>query len=308
MNRRKFDSGWRDSRLPLVHADWGFDLPAPGMTFTMVEYDRGAAVGIINYCRRDQQLPRGRDAANAYQALAELRAPDGMTLPFFTCVYDPRNWAMQLFAHNAVAESLLGTRSWLPVTELHFGRLLYRLRGRVMPPLERYGVTFSEAEWTDADAPPAVRNGVMQPMSWPGQDMSARRRGYEPVGPNVRFSARNPCADIDFAVVGQRSGQVELFVDYKVDVAYIQPQHKTHQAMSGILDGRADVVPSFIAQYRHTGGGWAFDVWCLNDEARAMLRDLMIGTNAVADAWQPTDWTHVGEDRWVTLLDAARAR
>lgn len=300
INERKVDTGWRDSRLPLVHADWGFDLPAPGMTFPTVEYDRGEALAVINYSRRDQDLPIGRGAAAAYSAFAKLRRPDGETLPFLTCVYDPRNWAMQLFGHNDEARDLLGTRGWLPVTELHFGRLLYRIRGRVMPPLERYGVSFSEAEWVGNDAAPATRNGVMQPMSWPGQDMSARRREYEPVGHGVKYSARNPCTDVDFAVVGLRSGQVELFVDYKVGGAYIDPGHKTHQAMSGIRNSDGDVVPSFIAQYSPVESGWEFQMLCLNEEAYALL--------AAATGWPKATLAFLSEPEWRGVLEEARSR
>lgn len=299
-NERKADTGWRDSRLPLIHADWGFDLPLTGMTFPMVEYDRGEALAVINYSRRDQDLPIGRGAAAAYAAFAKLRSPDGNLMPFLTCVYDPRNWAMQLFGHNDAAHRLLGTRNWLPVTELHFGRLLYRLRGRVAPPLERYGVTFSEAEWVGNDAAPSTRNGVMQPMSWPGQDMSARRREYEPEGHGVKFSARNPCTDVDFAVIGERSGHVELFVDYKVGGAFIDPRHKTHQAMSKILDGAGYTVPSFIAQYDYLGLGWEFNVHCLNEEARALL--------AAATGKPVATWTFLGLTEWRAVLEEAERR
>lgn len=300
MNARKFDSGWRDSRLPLIHADWGFDLPVSGMSLPMVEYDRGYAVAVINYSRRDQDLPIGRGAAAAYGAFGNLRTPTGGTMPFLTCVYDPRNWAMQLFGHNDEARDLLGTRGWLPVTEMHFGRLLYRLRGRVMPPLERHGVTFSTAPWTGDDAPPATRNGVLQPMDWPGQDMSARRRTYEPEGVGVKYSARNPCTDVDFAVIGDRSGQVELFVDYKVGGAYINPGHKTHRAMSGIRNGNGDVVPSFIAEYDSAGDGWEFQVRCLNDEAASLL--------TAVTGFSAGTISFLGETEWRHVLEVARLR
>lgn len=302
---RRHDSGWRDARLNLLHAALDVPLPAAGMTLPFVEYDRGEALAVINYVRRDAPLPKGPDVGAAFAAFSRLRGPMGTQLPFFTAQYDPRNWAMRLFAHNDAAFSLIGTPQWLPVTEQHFVRLLYRLRGQTLPDLASWGVDLSTAPWLRFD-------GQQKVTGWPGQDMSVRRRNYEPAPKQgapgavhqLAFRLRNPCTDIDLAVVG-RSG-VALLVDYKLNGANINVRHKTHQAMSGILGADGAPVPSMVVQYDPTGDRWKFSAYCLNDAAADLLTGVMTSTNAVAMTWRPDDWVHLDERRWYAVLDAAQ--
>jgi hypothetical protein len=299
---RRHDSGWRDGRLAITHAAYGLNLPLAGMDLPMVEYDRGEALAVINYVRRDLPLPRGEDVGRAFEAVASLRRDDGPQLPFLTAQYDPRNWAFRLFGHNGAARDLLGTSGWLAVTEHHFARLLYRLRGRVMPDLEPFGVTFSTAPWLQYDGQQAV-------TGWPGQDMSVRRRAYEPEPTDqlrVPFSLRNPCADIDLAVVG-RSGAVALLVDYKLASAHVDPSHKTHQAMSGIRDNDGRTVPSLIVKYDPSGDQWKFHALALNRAGELLLIDVLTSTYAIAPTSELNDWAYLDERRWLAVLDAARA-
>lgn len=299
---RRYDSGWRDTRLPLVHSFHHLPMPLAGSSLVMVEYDRAEAVGLINYVRRDVTLARGLAATTAYAALGELRSPLGVRLPFLTARYDPRNWAMRLFPHNAVAQDLLGTNGWLPVTEQHFARLLYRMRGRTMPDLEPMDVSFNTAPWLDYE-------GQQKATGWPGQDLSVRRRAYEPESSGaswIPFSLRMPCSDIDMAVIG-KSGAVNLLVDFKLDAVEVDPTHHTHRAMGGILGNDGSAVPSVIVRYQPSGGRWRFHVFCLNDVAEDLLTPVMTSTNAVVPGWRPEGWTYVDESRWFDLLDAARS-
>lgn len=293
---RKYDSGFRDQRLNLIHARYGLDIPLAGMPFPTVEYDRGEAVALVNYYRRDMVLPRGLNVAAALKAARELRGPMGTVLPLITVQYDPRNWSMQVFGHNDPARDLLGSAEWQAVTEEHFVRLLYRLRGRHLPDLTPFGVELSTAPWQRSDGP-------LTPVDWPCQDMSRRRRAYEPEGNGVRFSMRNPCADIDFAAVGSRSGAVELLVDYKMAGAYVDPGHLTHNAMAGLsrLDGSP--IPSMIVTYQPgydaDGSLWMFEVHCLNEAAE----NLLIGQ--LAHGVQP--WNTLTEAEYFGMLDGASA-
>jgi hypothetical protein len=304
---RRHDSGWRDGRLTTTHAGYGFDLPLAGMTLPMVEYDRGEALAVINYVRRDTTLPKGPAVGRAYYALAALHGPLGTQLPFLTVRYDPRNWAFQIFGHNGPAVELIGCTGWLSCTEEHFARLLYRLRGRQLPDLTSYGVAFATAPWLGDDVrrPQAV-------TGWEGQDISVRRRAYEPEpqqdGQRVSFNMRLPCSDIDLAVVGQQSHAVELLVDYKLDGAYVNPAHKTHQAMSGIIGSRGDRVPSMIVRYDVSGEHWRFHALALNDEAKTLLRDVLVRTNAVAANWPAEGWVYLDERRWLALLEDVRSK
>lgn len=297
---RKLDTGWRDSRLPQVHSWYGFDMPAPGMSLVMVEYDRGRAVGVINYVRRDaRELPKGIEVVRAYRAMAGLCRPDGRPLPFLTALYDPRNWTFKLFGHNEAAQGLTGCRGWLPCTEEHFARLLYRLRGAVLPDLSPYGVEFSTAAWQP-------RDGLLRATGWPGQDLSARRRAYEPEG-RVPFGMRNPCSDIDLAVTGLGSGAMNLFVDYKLTTARVDPGHLTYHAMSGVLGPDGRPVPSAIVRYDPGGSRWAFSVLCLNRTARDLVAGALGRSPARTRAVKPEgEWGSLKEDEWLTVLEAAR--
>lgn len=296
---RKYDSGWRDSRLPVVHSGWGFDVPVSGMTFPTIEYDRGEALAVINYIRRDvASLPKGHDVGRAYAALSHLRGPIGTVLPFFTVQYDPRNWAMQLFAHNDPALDLLGTPRWQQASEQDFAWLLYRIRGRRLPDYVNDRVQFSTAPWLRLDGP-------LPTLGWPGQDMSVRRREYEPEGPGVGFNDRNPCADIDFAVVGDKSGEVSLLVDYKLLSAYVDPKHKTYLAMSGLLDNSGQQIPAMITRYDPidalVGRRWTFETMPLNASAQALLAS--VTGRPVNDGWNA-----LALDGWTDVLNAARDR
>ena len=296
---RRHDSGWRDTRLPLVHESVDLCLPLPGMSLLMVEYDNGGAVGLINYVRRDDALSKGQQIAQAFNAVGRLRGPMNTALPFLTARYDPRNWAMMLFPHNDAARCLLGCDGWLAVTEEHFIRLLYRLRERTMPNLSRWNVEPSTGLWLTFE-------GGMSPTAWPGQDMSVRRRAYEPEGGPVPFLARNPCADVDLVVIGGLSNEVTLLVDYKLNGAKIDPTHYTHRAMTSLRNSRSRPVPSMIVRYDPAGDRWTFHVYCLNRPADTLLAQVMKGTNAVAPGWWPKDWTYMDAARWFGLLDIAR--
>ena len=296
---RRRDSGWRDGRLALAHAAIGVEMGLPGMSLPMVEYDRGDALAVFNYVRRDAVLPTGADVVRAFDALGQLRTRFGTVMPVVTVQYDPRNWSMRLFAHNWPAEDLLGTAGWLPVTEEHFVRLLYRLRGRVIPPLlADYDVLLSTATWIeDSDAP-------FGPVDWPGQDMSARRRAYEPEGSLVPYNWRNPCADIDLGVVGG-TGSLRLLVDFKLSGGYVDPSHKTHQAMSAIYADDAP-VPSMIVKYHPNGEHWTFSAFCLNRSAETMLTRVLVRNEAVAPGFWPKGWTHLNRSLWEAVLAEAQ--
>lgn len=305
---RKNDTGWRDSRLHLVHNMYGLKIPVAGMSFAMVEYDRGEPLAIINYIRRDTVLPGGHDVGKAYTALSSLYRADGPSMPFLTAQYDSRNWAFRLIGHNDAARDLIGVDGWLPVTEEHFVRLMYRLRGRHLPAnLMHYGVDLSTAPW--------MSDVVLRPYpvtDWEGQDISVRRRAYEPQPQGhqgspqrVTFNMRNPCADIDLAVIGQRSGRVRLLVDYKLQDTYVDPNHKTHRAMGGICGASGSPVPSMIIRYDPSGDAWSFSALCLNTAAERMLSDVMVATRATPYHWTPNDWTYLDEPRWLALLQEA---
>uniref|UniRef100_A0AAU7GWD3 PD-(D/E)XK endonuclease-like domain-containing protein n=1 Tax=Streptomyces phage Geonosis TaxID=3158856 RepID=A0AAU7GWD3_9CAUD len=304
---RRLDTGWRDGLLNVRHAYWGHESPAVGMKFPMIEYDRGEPLAVISYQRRGEQLPVGKEVASAYFAFGRLMRWDGLQLPFFTVQYDARNWSYRVFAHNDAARQFLDRSGWTKMTEQQFVLNLYRLRGRHAPDLAAYGVSFSAAEWPE-DEP---STGIQQPEAWPHQHMSARRRNFEPLG-QTRMTWRNPCLDVDLAVV-DRDDQVALVVDYKAPGAKINLTSTNMQALSQLHTRRSHRDPTMVAamlvSYQPTKPQWQVRVHCLNQSARLHLAYVLGGegtTEQLADTIAGAEWTDLSEAQWRSVLDAAR--
>lgn len=304
---RKLDSGWRDTLLAKRHDYYGFGCPTAGMTLPMIEYDRGEPLAVINYIRRGDPMPKGPDVGAAYEAMGALRRADGCSLPFFTAKYDPFNWAMKLFPHNDAARTFLLDETWRPMSETEFVSHLYRLRGRKVPDLSPYGVAWDKTPWSQFVRASSVRTAEQ----WPGQLMSERRRNYEPVG-QVRAALRNPCVDIDLAVV-DRDRQIGMVVDYKAPGARVSITSTNIEALSGLHVGSgfsARNVPAFVVRYAPVKPAWTFKVHCANANARQLL-SFALGhsdarSEALADAIGGADWVDLTEAEWLDVMRTAR--
>lgn len=316
---RRSDSGWRDPLLTGWHDSFGHTAPAPGMTLPMIEYDDGVPVGIVSYHRRGAGLPKGTDVVQMHEAFGRLYTLDGRQLPFLTAVYDPRNWAMNVFAHNDAAHELVGFQGWRPVVESDFAWMLYRMRMRKLPDLAPFGVTWETAKWLDHE--PAGRiPGQPAPLleeNWPGMLMSVRRRCYEPAVP-IPYRHRVPCTDVDLAVAAHTTGGLGLVVDYKAPGAKVTVGNTNMRAMGGLVSrwdrpdqGRVGgvyghrEVAAMVVRYQPTEPAWKFEVHCLNDSAKSLLKSVMWDTHAVASGWEPRDWTFLDQKRWLKVLDYA---
>lgn len=240
---RKTDSGWRDPGLSAWHEARRMHCPAPGMSFVMVEYDRGEPVGLVNYIRRGEALPRGEGVVRVYTGLGELSGPNG-PLPFLTAVYDPYNWAMTLYAHNPAARALMPRDQKMnQVSEYEFVSVLYQMRGRYIADQLDRSVQLGTDGWNRFQGP--VR-GV---EAWPGQLMSLRRREYEPEH-QARWDSLLPCVDIDLAVFDRR-GKLALVADYKA--TYTTARRNTSSSALGKLyaggeAGYEERVPAFLVR------------------------------------------------------------
>jgi len=306
---RRHDSGWRDANLTAWHGEHGHDAPAAGMHLPMIEYDHGKPVGVISYLRRVDSYPGGTSVVAAYEAFGALFSLDDVQLPFLTAAYDPRSWSFQLFPHNGAAVRLIGGTGWRPVTEYQFAQYLYDMRGRYMPDLKPYGIDFSRAPWMNG----GHGNPEVTPEAWPGELMSQRRRNYEPVS-SVRMSWRNPCLDVDLAVVDGDS-RLALVVDYKAPAANFTEGSTNMQALSRLRTqysgGGLSAVPAMVAQYKAGEPGWSFRVRCLNATARDLLAyalgaDSSSSTDTLARAIAGEEWIDLGEQAWVNVLNCAR--
>lgn len=307
---RRQDSGWRDASLTKRLAGYGFTAPAAGMSLPFIEYDRGQPVAIISYQHRGTELPRGADVGAAHRALGNLHRKNGEPLPFFTAQYDVRNWAFRLLGHNAAATKFLGHTGWAEMTENQFCASLYALRGRHAPVLAAYGVDFGTSPWIASEPSQDWSVPGLPPESWQGQHMSRRRRNYEPVE-QTRATWRNPCLDIDQAVVAP-DDRVALVVDYKAPGARINLTSTNMQALSGLYvqEGRdLTEVPAMVVSYEQGENHWFYSVHCLNKYARHHLSYVLGQKSDVqtfAQAIAGDEWVSLSEQQWIDVLSCAR--
>lgn len=307
---RRTDTGWRDSLLTVRHAVYGFTAPAPGMVLPMVEYDRGRAVGLVNYLRIGDEVPNGPETAAAYRAFGRLADAAAMDhLPFLTAAYDPVDWSMALFPHNDAAQALVGRKGWTRVVEADFAALLYQMRGKVLPDLSCYGVRWNDTMWT---TPSSATDPGARYEKWRGQAMSQRRREYEPTE-SVPFGLRVPCLDIDLAVIGPNE-YVSLVVDYKAAGARLPTNlsHPNYKALASLAsDTRSPVgVAAYVVEYAPVKPAWQFRVHCLNKAAELHLAYSLGHTNAstgaLASAVVGDQWVSLTEAEWLDVLRCAR--
>ena len=306
---RRTDTGWRDSLLAQRHLNYGFQAPAPGMVLPMIEYDKGRAVGVVSYLPLSMPKPSGPDVASAYRAFGALSDSAAMDqLPFLTARYDRSDWSFEVYPHNESARVLVGRSGWLRVSEFGFAELLYEMRGRGLPDLSPYGVTWNT---TLSGCGHDVFDGLEE--KWPGQAVSIRRRNWEPEV-SVPFRLRVPCLDIDFAVV-DRDDRLALLVDYKAAGGRlpVNLQHPNLKALASITTGRSGSpfnVPAYVAEYTPGRSLWSFRVHCLNASARLHLAYVLGATDARTEALAETvtgaTWVDLSEHEWVNVLRASR--
>lgn len=304
---RRIDSGWRDEAVSRWHGERNYAFPLPGAPFPMVEYDRGRPLAVLSYQRRGERLPTGPDVVASYDALGGLYGADSRALPFITVQYDPRNWAYRLLAHNKAGRNFLVSDTWVPLTEAQFLTVLYALRGRPTPDLEPYGVRVHTSGWIPTEPSP----DLVWDESWPHQIVSHRRRCFEPVG-QVRATWRNPCVDIDFAVVDDDS-KLALIVDYKAPGAKVNLATTNMAALSGLrieYGGTLMDVPTMVVRYEPADVGWDFQVHCLNVAASRNLSYVLGAMDAMDQLAQVVageEWVRLNERQWAGVLGAARS-
>ena len=301
---RKMDTGWRDRTLTDRHKAWGHSFPVAGMSFPMVEYDRGQPLAVISYIRRGVELPTGPEISSAYLAFGRLCRKNGDQLPFLTVQYDVRNWAYRVFPHNAPAREFLGAPGWHTMTETQYADTLYRLRGRLLPDLAPFGVTFAWDEWIGTEPSPDFAPAE----AWPGQLLSQRRRCFEP-GQQVRASWRNPCLDIDLAVIDQ-DDHVSLLVDYKAAGARANLNSMNVSALCNLHAHKGSPqVATMVVSYTQTEAEWSFHVAPVN-RAGGMLLSYVLGgcgtPEQIAQAVASRDGVGITEVQWREVLGCAR--
>jgi len=121
-------TGWRDEELSARHRTWGWDCPAVDIDFLLLEYDRGRVAALVEYKHERAALPNPEHPS--YRALIDLG--DRARVPVFVTRYatgfswwrvTPLNEQARRWLHKATT-----------MTEREWVSLLYRIRGRKLPP------------------------------------------------------------------------------------------------------------------------------------------------------------------------------
>jgi len=128
MQVREERSGWRDQRISERHRSWGYDCPALDIDFLMLEYDAGKAMALVEYKHEDAApIRRGHPSIRALVDLA-----DRAGLPAFVVRYTDDFIRWYVTPLNEHARRLHAEASFM--TEQQWLTLLYRCRGRSLPP------------------------------------------------------------------------------------------------------------------------------------------------------------------------------
>lgn len=138
-------TGFRDQQLSARHRDWGFDVPAVDIDWTVLEYDARVPKAIVEYKRGLSWLERANDRSNL-AALSDLATgyrncgdsectacrPGG--IPFVLVRYMPGPWRFKMEPRNARAVHLISTKIVnLILTEAKYVEFLYWLSGKKLP-------------------------------------------------------------------------------------------------------------------------------------------------------------------------------
>lgn len=125
---REERSGWRDLTLSQRHREWGWDCPAVDLDFLLLEYDKGKASALVEYKHEDAAPVRM--VHPTMRALQDLS--DRAGLPALVVRYADDFSLFRVTPLNELAREWVSERTTM--TEQEYVALLYRIRGRELPP------------------------------------------------------------------------------------------------------------------------------------------------------------------------------
>lgn len=127
-------SGWRDERISARHREWGLHCPGTDLDFTLVEYNYGNPIAVVDYKLYSKPDPFKGVNPNSLRAMASLFNERGDRLPFVVCRYWPDDvkhgsaWAFEAFPMNKPARELLNPQAWTALTEEQWVAGLLKIR------------------------------------------------------------------------------------------------------------------------------------------------------------------------------------
>lgn len=123
-------TGWRDLKLSMRHRDWGPQLVAVDIDFLMIEYIDSRACAIVEYKHEFASMPYLGHPS--FRVLSDFYRKDGSQIPAF-CVRYGKDFGW--FDVSPLNESAKRYQDGVEVMSEHdYVALLYRLRGRKLPP------------------------------------------------------------------------------------------------------------------------------------------------------------------------------
>jgi hypothetical protein len=121
----KFErTGWRDLGISQKHRDWGVNVPAVDLDFTLCEYDNCTPVAIIEYKRLN--APAFKPSSANFKTLKNLA--DMASIMFFVVRYGNMYQDFKVMPANEKAKGFMSER--VDMTEYEYKAFLHNIRGR----------------------------------------------------------------------------------------------------------------------------------------------------------------------------------
>ena len=119
---------WRDLELSKRHRQWGWDCPALDIDELFLEYDLGKAIALVEY--KNERAVTQYPNHPTYRALVDLG--DRANIPVFAVRYTHDFSLWKITPLNSSAKKYINNQ--VQMTEKEYVELLYKIRGRIMPP------------------------------------------------------------------------------------------------------------------------------------------------------------------------------
>ena len=138
-------TGGRDQELSSRHREWGYNCPTVDLDFTMVEYNHGLPVALVDYKFHKAAYPDLRHPT--YRALRHLADYHSPPLPFIISFYWKAPWNFYVIPVNSEAMKFFNEGS--AMTEREYVSTLYRIRKKTVEEVVLSKLdNFRLPEWT----------------------------------------------------------------------------------------------------------------------------------------------------------------
>ncbi|QBZ73535.1 hypothetical protein SEA_MISCHIEF19_50 [Streptomyces phage Mischief19] len=342
------DSNIRIEGLPSWHAERNIPYQADGMSDSyLAVICRGADVSaVVNYVRRDKvgsvhEVASLRERGSVH-ALGALNNRFGEPVPFFTAVYDWKNYAAQVCAHNEAARRIVAevtggyddAAMFLPMTEAQFKAVLHVAQGHPLSEIYMhpaiYGSPWRDVSADDMRAELTELRGRGR-LKHPQQRISNRVASYGRMRHPQSADYGLPQFDLDLVVSRREANytqRVSLLVEYKSanseftmrggKVVPTNGSNHTYSAerLTNLRTAEGYEIPALIARYRDLADegepitlyplnrlAWSHVAFCLGHYGNEVEQ-----TSTLATAVEGLRPVHVSQAMWEQIIKDAAGR